>query len=277
MADAFKVTSPAAAVLLDVRGQGRCAIQVENLLKDALRVKLQFDAKNPVKAWMLVEGDPVMMGVKDSHQFQVAINAPVGAAPGDYSIAPEAASLRNPDDEHATGAPIRFTVKPAPGTPPKSSGYLVTLIGAMAAALVAGLLGTLPGILWLISVSHVPPGVNETFGDALGRIIAEAIWAGVLVGLGLLVGLWIGPPIGALIALRLRNFPGAGWTAATLAVLQPVWLVCLIVLLIVLGNLHLKVNGVLNTVLLIALYVLATAVPPWPARALALLLQRRRG
>jgi hypothetical protein len=217
-----------------------------------------------------------MMGVKDSHQFQVAITVPPGAAAADYSTLPEAASLRNPDDEHASGAPIRFTVKPARGAPPKSSGYLTTLIGAMAAALVAALLGTLPAILWLISVSHVPPGVNETFGDALGRILAQAIWAAILLVLGLLAGLWVGPAIGALIALRLRNYPGAGWTAAALAVLQPVWLVVLIVLINVV-KINLKLNDLGNTLVAIALYILATALPPFPARALALLLRRRRG
>jgi hypothetical protein len=272
----FKVTSPEGPVQLDLRGRGRCQVQVENLIPEALRVKLQFDAKNPVKAWMSVEGEPVMMAVKDAHQFQVAINVPVGAAPGDYSIVPEAASLRNPDDENGTGVPIRFTVKPPPGAPPKSSGYLTTLIGAMAAALVAALVGTLPGILWLITVAHVPPGVNEDLGQALGRIIAEAIFAAILIGLGLLVGLWIGPPIGALIALRLRSYPGAGWTAAALAVLQPVWLVVLIVLINVV-KINLKLNGLGNTLVAIALYILATALPPFPARALALLLRRWRG
>lgn len=273
MADAFKVTSPAGAVPLDLRGRGLCTVQVENLLRDALRVKLQFDSKNPVGPWMSVEGEPVMMGVKDSHQFQVAITIPAGAAPGDYSIVPEAASLRNPDDEHATGAPIRFTVNPPPGTPPRSSGYVMALMGAMAAALVAALLGTLPGILWLISVSHLPPGVNETFGDAIGRIFAQAIFAGLLIGLGLLVGLWIGPPIGALIALRLRNYPGAGWTAAALAVVQPIWVV---LLLIVLSNLVHNTSGLGSVLYAVGFYLLATGVPPWPARALALLLVGRR-
>jgi len=274
VADPFKVTSPDGPVPLDLHGTGRCAVQVENLLRDALRVKLQFDKKNPAWPWVAVEGDPVMMGVKDSHQFQVAINVPIGAAPGAYSITPEATSLRNPDDEHASGAPISFTVKPAPGTPPKSSGYLMTLIGAMAAALIAALVGTLPGILWLISVSHLPPGVNETFGQALGRIIAQAIFAGILLGLGLLVGLWVGPPIGALIALRLRNYPGAGLTAAALAVLQPIWVVGL---LIVLSNLVHNTSGLGSVLYAVVFYLLATAVPPWPARGLVLLLRRRRG
>jgi hypothetical protein len=274
--DAFKVISPSEPVPLDQRGRGHCTVQVENVLRDPVRVKLQFEAKSPAKPWVSVEGEPVMMAPKDSHPFQVAINVPPGAAAGDYSIVPEAASLRNPDDEHATGAPIRFTVKPPPGTPPKSSGYLMTLIGAMAAALVAALAGTLPGILWLITVAHVPPGVNEDLGQALGRIIAQAIFAAILIGLGLLVGLWIGPPIGALIALRLRSYPGAGWTAAALAVLQPVWLVVLIVLINVV-KINLKLNGLRNTLVAIALYILATALPPFPARALALLLRRRRG
>jgi len=273
VADAFKVTSPDGPVPLDLHAKGRCTVQVENLLRDALRVRLQFDSKNPVWRWMSVEGEPVMMGVKDSHQFQVAINVPTGAASGDYSILPEVASLRNPDDEHATGAAIRFTVKPAPGTPPTSRGYLMTLIGAMAAALIAALLGTLPGILWLISVSHLPPGVNETLGQGLARIFAQAIFAGILIGLGLFVGLWVGPPIGALIALRLRNYPGAGWTAAVLAVLQPIWVV---ILLIVLSNLVHNTTGVGSVLYAIAFYLLATAVPPWPARGLVLLLLRRR-
>ena len=274
MADPFKVTSPDGPVPLDLHGTGRCAVQVENLLRDALRVKLQFEKKNPAWPWISIEGDPVMMGVKDSHQFQVAINVPAGAAPGDYSIAPEAASLRNPDDEHASGAPIRFTVKAGPNVVPASGGYLTTLIGAMVAALVAALLGTIPGVLWVISVSHTPPGVHETLGQAIGRALAEVIVAGVLIAIGLFVGLWVGPPIGALIALRFRNYQGAGWTAAALAVLQPIWVV---VLALVLTNLVHNTGGVGSILYPVAFYVLATAVPPWPARALALLLLRRRG
>ena len=122
MADAFKVTSPDGPVPLDLQRQGRCTVKVESLLQDALRVRLQFDKKNPAWPWMSVEGEPVMMGVKDSHQFQVAITVPPGAAAADYGIVPEAASLRNPDDEHASGTPIRFTVKPLPGTPPMEHG-----------------------------------------------------------------------------------------------------------------------------------------------------------
>ncbi len=274
---AFRVKGPAGSVSLDLQRRGRCTVEVENLLPRAVPVKLQFDRLSPAKPWLSIVGEPVAeIGVSQSHQFQVAITVPVDAGPGDYSIVPEAVSLRNPDEEFATGAPITFAVKAPPGAPPPSGGYLTTLIGAVAAALVAALLGTIPAILWLISVSHVPPGVNESLGDAIGRVFAQAIFAAILLVLGLLAGLWVGPPIGALIALRLRSYPGAGWTAAALAVLQPVWLVGLVILLNILAKLNLKVSGALNILLLIALYLLATAVPPWPARGLVLLLLRRR-
>lgn len=273
MANAFAVAGPTAPVALDLARRGRCTISVRNLLSRALQVRLQIARSSQANpAWLRVAGEAVaQFAPGETRQFQMEIAVPAAAAPGAYSFVPEAVSVTNPDDENAAGAPVTFRVEASPIPKPKGRGYLATLAGAMTAALAAALVGTLPGSLLLIFLAT--PAPNEDWSHFIGRVIAILILPGILLALGLFVGLWVGPPVGAWIALRFRNYPGAGWTAGALAVLQPVW----VVVLVLFTNAVLKkVSGPATILLVIVLYLLATAVPPWPARALVVFLQSRK-
>jgi hypothetical protein len=225
------------------------------------------------KEWFtIVPPTEAALSPGESRSFEVDFQIPAATPPKAYRFRTQAVGLANPDEEFGEGPPLTVTVEPSPVPKPQGKGYIAALVGAMIAALVGGLLGTLPATLFLINAIHTPTNPNVTLGQGIADVLGTAIGAAILLALGIFVGLWVGPVIGAWIALRFRGYFGASWTAATLAILQPIWVV---VVILVMNNVAKHVSGFVTALLLIAFYLISAAVPPWPARAIVVALSRR--
>lgn len=284
----FTVSGPNVPVKLNVDRRGRCQIAVHNVSGRPLRIRLRVVPLDLArKEWLVIAAEPERdFAVDETRQFPVDISVPASATPGAYSFRPEAIGVANPDEQFAQGAAVSFRVEPSPIPKPQGKGYLVTALGALAGSLVGGIIGTLPGSLGLIELQHLkipPPPPADTQGGCVSALISAIILGAItvflaalfpilLLILGVGLGLWAGPVAGAWIALRMRAYPRPGRTAAFLAVLQPIWIV---VLLIVFFKLFPKGSGIAALVGVL-FYLLCALVPALPARALALLGLARR-
>jgi hypothetical protein len=103
-------------------------------------------------------------------------------------------------------------------------------------------------------------------------LLAEALIAVLLIGLGILVGIWLGPVLGVLVALRVRALAYAGWTVGILVVVQPIVIALMTFLFFVIGNTMSKNSGLLIA-LAAVLAVLIIVLPSLLARGAARLLR----
>lgn len=95
--------------------------------------------------------------------------------------------------------------------------------------------------------------------------------AAILFALGLILGVWVGPVLGAFVALRLRAQTLVGLTVGLLVAVQAIVTVVLLVLLVVLGN-AIKNQGVVIA-MSIAFALIDIALPALLARGAARLIR----
>lgn len=221
------------------------------------------------RSWLAIQGEPVrQLADQASDQLEIVVSVPASVPPGSFSFRLDAVGLENPDEYAAIGPTVTFEVGPPLGKP-AGKGYVLCLAGAVGGGLIGLIVGTLPGSLFLIGALAQHSGSSGNLGEAIGNAIATVLVAALLLVLGGIAGLWVGPVVGAWLTLRLRDYNARRATIGLLAVLLPVWGAIVWVGLILLFS-HASSNlGWLVVVLGVALTL---AVPPLAARALARLL-----
>jgi hypothetical protein len=274
----FTVTTSTDRVKLDGSRRGRASFNATNISSRQIRGRAQvFSLGDSRPEWFSLEGDsqrPFPAGT--SQQFDVLVELPEAAA-GQHQFRLDVIGVEVPDEDFGQSEPVIVALAGAPAPPPKSKGYLTTFAGAMLGGLAGALVGTLPGSIVFISLSHQTfannPGasIGEVLAQAFVDTIVVALIGAALLLLGVFVGLWIGPVLGAYVALRSRVHLYVGWTVGLLAVIQPI----VVVLLVLLAGLLFKSvkQAGPELAILIVLAVLAVAIPPWLARGAARLIK----
>jgi hypothetical protein len=118
------------------------------------------------------------------------------AQPGPYAFRLDAVSTDKPDEEWAHGPVVGFeiTTPPPPPPPDEHAGYVETLVGALAGALVAGILSTIAGVIMLAVLAN-------------GSLAALVFFMRLYLPGALSVGCAFGGAFGVVVALSVRDIP----------------------------------------------------------------------
>lgn len=278
----FTVTLAADRVRLGEDRHGAVHFTAVNATPRALRgIARAVPIGDTQKEWFTIDGDvmrPFAPGGKQD--YDVAIQLPADAQSGEHRVRFDVVGVENPDADYGRSPEVTVLVPGLPSVKTLTKGYLTTALGAAAGGIIAGLVGTLPAALFLISALHQATVTNpneniaQAFFDALFTSIAAILVAVVLGFIGLLLGIWVGPVLGAFIALRARAQTMVGLTVGLLAALQPLITAGLLALLIVAGN-STKNSGVVIAISA-AIVVIDLALPALLARGAARLIRLRK-
>jgi hypothetical protein len=277
----FNVVAASDRVPLDSSRHGRASFKATNTTSRQVRGQARVVTIGDSRPdWFSLEGDSQrLFAASATLQFDVAVELPAGAS-GEHKFRMSVVGIEVPDEDYGQSEPVSVTLAAAPAPPPKSKGYVTTFVGALAGALVGLLVGTLPGSIVLISAVHqtFTTNPNASIGEAIAQAFLQtlivAIIGAALLIIGSLVGLWIGPVIGAYVALRARAHPYVGLTTGLLAVIQPILIVLLGLLAIVIFNSVKQANPQLA--ILIAFALVDIVVGPWLARGATRLIKLRK-
>lgn len=220
MATSYTVTSQTNAVLLDAERRALVPFTVANQTGRPVRARMVVTPFAPTPAewfWIDPEGDQTnrvrvverQMPLGGSDTCNVRIGAPPDAGPGPQAFRLDVLSVERPDEEWAHGAAVGFDIPvPAPQPPPPPPGYIESIGGGLAGAVVGIVLGTLTGVVIGV-VSGADIGSVLTFGFT------------TLFGGGLVAAIAFGGAIGIFAALMFRAIlrPEPWMTAGVYALL----------------------------------------------------------
>ncbi len=189
---AFTITTPSTAITLDNAGRGAATFTVANQSGRSLRARAAVAPIAPASPdWFTFEGDAERDLLKDgSETYTVRVAVPAGAEKGPRSFRLDIASVDRPDEEWAHGPVVGFDLSVGAPIPP---GYVETIIGALAGAVVGMILVLVTGMLLWIVTGRPTSALSLGFLPALsGSFVAAAA---------------LGGAIGIFIALLLRAIP----------------------------------------------------------------------
>ena len=264
----FAITAGQTALSLGSDGRGRAGFSAT--CASGIRGRaLVVPVGSAQAGWFSIAGESQRLfqaGVAQA--FDVDVQLPPGAG-GDLRLRLDVVGVDNPDEDYGRGPEVTLKMAAAPPPPAASRGYLVTFLGALAGAVAGALVGTLPATIALFAIIHAPvraaTSVSDFFGQVVGGGIADLIGI-ILLLIGVVVGLWLGPVLGAYVALRIRSHRRAGMTALALLGIQLVWMVAVFAGVVAISNAIKSSSAVPWQLALIV--ILAVCVPPWLARGL---------
>jgi hypothetical protein len=192
MASAFSITTTTNAITLGDDRSALVAFTVSNQLGRAVRVRTSVSPEPPTPAeWFAIEGETERMFPSGGAEaYNVRITVPLGAPEGPNAFRLDAVAADRPDDEWAHGPLVGFDVPPTIIERPKevAPGYVETLLGALAGAVVAFLALTISNIIVLLLIGANFSSMGPSFRILLfGETFALAAAGGVGAVAGLLV------------------------------------------------------------------------------------------
>jgi hypothetical protein len=264
----FAVTAAQATLALNADGHGRASFSAT--CASGLRARaLVVPAGAAQAGWFSIAGEAQrLFQPAVAEAFDVDVEVPREAG-GDLRLRLDVVGVDNPDEDYGRGPEVTLKMTAAPPPPAASRGYLVTFVGALVGAVAGALVGTLPATIALFAILHAPVRAATSIGDLFGQVIGSGV--ALLIGfflllLGVAIGLWLGPVLGAYVALRIRSHRRAGVTAVALLGIQLVWMVAVFAAVAAISDAIKNSSAV--PWLLAAVVVLAVCVPPWLARGL---------
>ena len=221
MSSALAITATNNSVPLDAQRHGETSFTVYNASGHAMRVRTIITPTPPAQAsWFTIAGESERdFPVNGAQQFTVNVAVLSDVATGTYSFRLDAIDVNHPDDDAVLGPAVALEVTTTPvAIPTMKKGYVATLIGgavgALAGLAIGFLLGAIMGgliegasqdaasivrtvLTWVVALlgAVVGAGLNLRSGNyahfaetALILGGAGPVWAGLLIGILLLVG-----------------------------------------------------------------------------------------
>ena len=254
MPSAFSITTPTNAITLDAERKALIVFTVSNQLGRSVRVRTSVSPFEPTPAnWFKIEGESErLFPPGGSEAFTVRVTVPPEAEPGQNAFRLDAVSADRPDDEWAHGPTIGFQVpeppKPPPPPEPKvATGYLETLLGALAGTVLALILVTISNVIVLSLLG----ASSSTFGSSLRILLFGEVLALAAVG-----------AVGAVVALVVREVPDpAPWrTGVAFGVLSMLLLTIVHAILIVAIPLFPDTGGLIVTIVVMLVIVIVLSL-----------------
>lgn len=144
----FSITSPTNTVALSPQGEGNATFAVANQTGHAVQARANAVPLGPTDpSWLrLIEPVERRFTVGATEAFVVAISVPRDAPGGRYPFRLDVLSIPLPDEEWGHGPVVVFEVSklpiPQPPVEEEPPGYVETVIGAAAVALVLSIIVT---------------------------------------------------------------------------------------------------------------------------------------
>lgn len=198
MPSAFSITTTTNAITLDADRGALVVFTVSNQLGRSVRVRTSVSPFAPTPPdWFKIEGVAErLFPPGGAEAFNVRIGAPPTAPPGQNAFRLDAVSADRPDDEWAHGPLVGFEIPPpvidVPPPKPVPTGYLETVLGALAGVVLALVVVTLTVIIqWLV----------------LGFPLQYMAYSFRVMLFGATLALALGGAVGAVVALVVRAVP----------------------------------------------------------------------
>ncbi len=174
MGRSFAITTSAAAVQLDGRGEGTFTFTVSNALGRPVRARTRVEPQGPSRPqWVALEGESERDFASDgTHQFTARVVVPPGTPGGRYGFVLSVVGLDNPDEEFTAGPQVSVEVPlSTPQPPPRRFPWWAVALAAgvliitLAAVLIArGRGGEEPGVGGAGTGEPARPGASfQTF------------------------------------------------------------------------------------------------------------------